>query len=483
MHNNTEPLEREALTIALHHGPALLTRHGLKACHFTEPRGTLFHCLLTAAAQIPDGIPPTELVGKLLANTNDSGIAPDQLGIVLAELNCGIGNAPHAAWYAGEIITAWHTRETLRLTTAMNTAALAGDMEKVDALRRQLDTLRRKAAAGHAAPLIEVFTPSQCKAYVPPAGYTLAGENHIFRGGLAVIAGPPGCGKSRVLHSLALAGARGSGEWMGLTVHRQFRTLIIQCENGRVRLRDEFAEFDAPGMDESIRISAPPDGGLAFDDPEFRDALRRLYEEFPADVVAIDPWSQVAKDDKGKDYRAALLAIRECFPGGDCAPAIIIIAHTRKPREDERSSGRTLLNVIAGSFILGAAARAAFVLQNGSTDTEDDRVVWTPCKNNDGQLGPRTAWHRRNGLFVPCPDFDWQEFDGGDGKSRSKVTAADIAAVFTDGKPLTKSEAAGKLEELTGVSRATAFRYLKPGKFPGLEETAGLLRLSQSHAA
>jgi energy-coupling factor transporter ATP-binding protein EcfA2 len=486
MHNHpptpesTERCEREALYLAQIFGPALLTSHGLKSLHFTETRGRLFHLLCCAAQGMPDGIPPLERIKQLMEDTADSGIPPEEIPLMLAEISTGIGSDTHAEWYAREIIGAWHARETLRLAIAMNTAAENGDMEKVDSLRRKLNTLRQTVAAQTAIPLIEVFTPSQCKAYVPPAGHILVGDNHISRGALTVIAGPPGCGKSRALHSVALAGAHGTGEWMGLKIHRSFRTLIIQCENGRVRLRDEFAEFDAPGMDESIRISAPPDCGLAFEDPAFQDALRLLYAEFPADLVAIDPWSQVAKDDKGKDYRAALISIRECFPGGDSAPALAIIAHTRKPREDERSNGRALLNVIAGSFILGAAARSAFVLQHASNDTEDDRVVWTCCKNNNGLEGPRSAWHRRNGLFVPCEDFDWQEFDGGEKKGRGKVTAADIAEVFADGKPLTKAEAAVRLMELTGVSRPTAYRALQPGKFPGLVEFNGLLRLSQS---
>ena len=50
-------------------------------------------------------------------------------------------------------------------------------------------------------------------------------------------------------------------------------------------------------------------------------------------------------------------------------------------------------------------------MQAASDDTTDNRVVWTCCKNNDGDLGARSAWERRNGLFAPVADFDWTAFD------------------------------------------------------------------------
>ena len=35
-----------------------------------------------------------------------------------------------------------------------------------------------------------------------------------------------------------------------------------------------------------------------------------------------------------------------------------------------------------------------------TSDTTDNRVVWTCCKNNDGEKGPRTSWLRENGRFT-----------------------------------------------------------------------------------
>jgi hypothetical protein len=40
-------------------------------------------------------------------------------------------------------------------------------------------------------------------------------------------------------------------------------------------------------------------------------------------------------------------------------------------------------------------------------DVAEDRIVWTCCKNNDGEFGDRSAWIRCNGLLDPVSDFDW----------------------------------------------------------------------------
>jgi len=146
-------------------------------------------------------------------------------------------------------------------------------------------------------------------------------------------------------------------------------------------------------------------------------------------------------------------------------PALGIVAHTRKPKTDERPSGRALLNLLAGSYVLGSVPRTVFVMQSASDDTTDDRVVLTCCKNNDGELGERSAWRRRNGLFLPVTDFDWETFNTPEKDRREVITEADMAAVFKDGA-LTKAKAHEALEERTGASRSSIFRALNPkGRF------------------
>jgi len=116
-------------------------------------------------------------------------------------------------------------------------------------------------------------------------------------------------------------------------------------------------------------------------------------------------------------------------------------------------------------------------MQAASDDTEDNRIVWTCCKNNDGELGARSAWERRNGLFAPVADFDWDPFDNPKDK-RVSVTADDLAAIFENGqKQPPKPEAVKALQTLTEAGRTACYNALKPdGRFAKqLRETDGLL--------
>jgi hypothetical protein len=307
--------------------------------------------------------------------------------------------------------------------------------------------------------LIEFKTPSEIQSYVPPPGLVLVGDCHITRGLVFIIAGPPGVGKSRASVALAQAGAKGVGEWFGLRVHNQFRTMILQNENGMFRLSQEFAAFDPEALDEWIRICPPPPLGLCFERTEFKQALRREIEKFKPDVVLLDPWNAVARDEKARDYRETFDSIRDVIPAGDESPALGIVAHTRKPKTDERPTGRALLNEIAGSYIIGSVARSVFVMQSATDDPEETRIVWSCCKNNDGDLGPRSAWIRRNGLFDLAHDFDWDSFNAPD---RAPISADDLENVFNDqGHELTRAEIVAGLQNATGLGRSSCYNAIK----------------------
>ena len=258
-------------------------------------------------------------------------------------------------------------------------------------------------------PLIEVFSPKELRSYVTPVGYNLVGNYHITRGGLSVLAGAPGVGKSRVATALAVCGSV-AFPWFGYTVSRKFKTLIIQSQNGRVRLKTEYDELGT-AVDQYIKVSGPPRRGLAFNNAKFRDQLGKIIAEFGPDLIIIDPWNNVAHDITQKDYDTALSHIRLVVPSGDDSPAVFIICHTRKPQAHERANGRALLNTVAGSYFLGAEARSVFVLLTATDSPNDNRLVMTCCKNNDGELGQTRAWNPSDsGLYEEIKDFDWKSF-------------------------------------------------------------------------
>jgi hypothetical protein len=117
-------------------------------------------------------------------------------------------------------------------------------------------------------------------------------------------------------------------------------------------------------------------------------------------------------------------------------------------------------------------------MQAADDDPEDRRVVWTCCKNNDGELGARSAWERANGLFAGVEEFDWDEFDNPHKDDRVTITETHMETVFEKGaKQLTKPDARDALMELTGARRSAAYAALDTkGRFAShLSESQGVL--------
>lgn len=315
----------------------------------------------------------------------------------------------------------------------------------------------------------EVLKPSELRSYQPKPGTVLVGDNHIVRGSVFVIAGAPGVGKSRSGVALAEAGAT-KLDWFGLPVHCNFRTLIIQNENGRLRLKTEFADLDDELLDQYVRISPPPPYGLCFSKSEFREQLKAVIDDFTPGVILIDPWNAVARDDKAKDYLETFDLIRSVIPAGDEGPALGIFPHTRKPQFNERANGRALLNLLAGSYVLASVPRCVFVLQSASDDVMETGVVVTCCKNNDGELGKRGAWTRESGQWPKVEDFDWESWDSGEKAAENgpKFTVENVAQIVDESPiPLSHKKLVVELKN-RGIPKTTAYRWISKASDAGL---------------
>lgn len=317
-------------------------------------------------------------------------------------------------------------------------------------------------------PLLTFLKPSEILAWEQPHDLCLVGEGLVTRGETILIAGAPGIGKSRAAFALAVAGATGR-DWLGQPVRCRFRTLFIQCENGMHRLNKDFAALQAAGMDLEgwVEVLQPPDVGLAFNRAEFRAevlaACLRLQTGGHPLLVVIDPWTECTQGDDKDGYQTALRNIRASLPTGDAAPALAIVCHTRKPKEEEHASGRSLLNTIAGSYSIASAARAAFVLQKVTDESADPRRVWSCCKANNCEMPAPTAWTCEDATFTAIPDFDWQEWRGGSSKPAGrppKVTAGHIREAFAGSLGQVKKQAAGKLVELAKCSQSKAYEAI-----------------------
>jgi hypothetical protein len=369
----------------------------------------------------------------------------------------------------------------------MGNMATSSDFSPDSFKARLSEILETSAAVGRRkGPSVAFVKQSEHLKYQPRENLGLVGDSDITKGyqGVAVIAGPPGSGKSLAAVSLGIAGALGTGHWMGRPVHRQFRTLIVQCENGAGRLKKEFAAMAAAypktDFDPWLRISLPPEGGLPFHRPEFRRELSRMVDEFRPDVVIVDPWTAVAAEDAAKDIIEKLAEMRSCLPAGDECPALVIVAHTKKPRaEDKGNRGRALMYSVSGSQALVATARSVFVLLPYTDDIQDDRVLWACAKLSDSDTAPAdSVWHRRLGtLFQHCDDDPEAFWKDPSERPAMWLTAEMLQDVLT--RPakaaMTQTRLCDTLAEKFNGGRgaSSVHKWLKRGEFAALLSTTG----------
>lgn len=383
-------------------------------------------------------------------------------------------------------------RWTLAKRERLNVLATAEGLT-LDQIREEFDEISDTAhKIGKAKrKAVTVVKMSDQLKYQPNETLGLVGDGDITKGyqGVTVIAGPPGSGKSLVGDSLAVAGAIGRGHWMGRKIHRPFKTLIIQCENGASRLKkvcqamkENYPDID---FDKSIRWTLPPEEGLPFHRPEFRREIGRLVEEFGPDVIILDPWTAVAAEDASKEIIDKLAEIRSMLPAGDACPALVIIAHTKKPRtEDKGSRGRALMYSVSGSQALVSTARCVYVLLPFTDDIQDKRVLWCCSKLSDSENPPAdTLWYRRlGGMFQHCDDNPEDFWSEDRRENRDWLTPDMIRTVLKDGATMTASRLAQNLADQfnDGKGKSSVHKWLKKPKFADLlTETAGLLGLKR----
>jgi hypothetical protein len=314
-------------------------------------------------------------------------------------------------------------------------------------------------------PRIRFYRPSELLSFVPDPKAVMVGDCHIMRGEVFVIGGEPGVGKSTATTELAICGATGA-DWLGLHLRTRFKTLIIQNENGRYRLRQE---YEARGLGEEIEdhilVSEPPPYGMALTNPEFLEDVQATIDSFKPDLVMFDPWNAAARDDKASDYSAAFEALKGLLPTGAERPSLGIVAHTRKPQPtDKRTGGSGLMHLLAGSYVLTSVPRCIFIMVRGTADETDNSVVWFNPKNSNGPCASRSAWERSPSGFVPIPDFDWKEFEGGKG-GRAVMQVEHLKEALGKDK-WARSEAVKRLERVSGLGEKACQNALKQnGKF------------------
>lgn len=308
----------------------------------------------------------------------------------------------------------------------------------------------------------EVMTMNDIANYKRDESANLVGDSHITRepGRAHTIAGYGGVGKTRMAFYLAYCGATGE-PWMGYTIQNRFNTLIIQNENGKGRLQNDWEGMYDKAKDHVFFLDLIQ--GAPFHEPSFRKTLHDLIVSKEIGMVIIDPWTNFTGDTDHKNYSALLNDIFATLPSDPAqCPAVVVVAHCRKPSGNGAiRRGAELQHDILGSQVLVSRSRFVLIAERADpTDLNDDRVLVTCAKASDALSQPRGCFKRGKMTFTPVPDYDWDERDQPAKRGApSMYSLTDVVNLMPPEEDFTSKEWGDKAVAAFGMSKSKFYEF------------------------
>jgi hypothetical protein len=307
-----------------------------------------------------------------------------------------------------------------------------------------------------------IITMKDIAEYIPDPSLYLVGDGHIIRGRdrIHLIVGYAGVGKSRATTYLAHCGATGN-KWFDYEIKHKFNTLFIQTENGLPRLKHDLGEMTNE-LDGRV-FFADLQNGAQFHDPHFRNQMRSIIIQNKIGMVVIDPWTNLAPDIGHKDYNQAVGLVLDSLPEDqNLCPAVMVVAHCRKPDSNVRSKkGAELMHEVMGSQVLTSRSRFVLVMERADpSDSADNRVLVSCAKANDALDMPRSCHIRGKVLFESVPDYDWDERDQPQKPGRKPTYyLSDLVDLIQPGEQVTSREWKTRAKEKFNIGESTFYTF------------------------
>jgi hypothetical protein len=175
----------------------------------------------------------------------------------------------------------------------------------------------------------------------------------IPEGGDAMVYGDGGVGKTTLMIDLACHLAAGD-DWLGLTVPRPFRILIVENEGPRPLFRRKLARkqtaWKGSPLGDRVHILEEPWGELDLCDSAWRDALAAAVSALEIDVIIAGPLTSIGMEGAGtiSETRAFLSLVKDVRDRSGRPIASVIVHHENRAGKVSgawEGTGDTLLHV------------------------------------------------------------------------------------------------------------------------------------------
>ncbi len=338
------------------------------------------------------------------------------------------------------------------------------------------------AAAPSEAKPFTIWTISKFRSWVEPADMNILGDGLLQKGGLAVVGGQGGVGKSRFALQLAICQSLGI-PFVGLDTHgKPQRWLFIGNENSIVRMKSDLDAMLSQYTDEQIAVLEKhlfmqalvdtEDYFISLGDEEIKARWVQTLLEFRPTVLVADPFGNILDGDmlKDNDVRNTIAALTKIARDADPMMAIVILHHARTGRQNIlQAVGWDKGNFLIGSKALYSAARTVINMAPG--DKEDSSKIVMSCGKSNNAKSFSTVGlclNESTHFYEVDLDFDLEAWEADVSGERSgkekKLTVQDIIDfIAAAGGKYDKRELKDALVDQFECSRFTVERRLKEG--------------------
>ena len=483
--------EMHLLSSVLLDGPDMLSRAaaaGITSGSFYDSKhAVIFGCcsaLLKAGRPVEISVVAEEL--RTLRQLDAIG------GVAfLSEVSAQIPTTAQAGYFIERVRDLASKREAIRAAVETIERLHAGretTQEIVASLGTRLDAIEASTLT-HGKRGFTIWTVDDFEKYMPPEDAALMGEDggHIYWRDreLALLLGPGGVGKSRLVLHLAIAQILGLN-WIDFQLlGSPRRWLIIGNENSARRYQSELRLMlrDLTPKERSLVaghlfIQALVDDtadSLSLDDPIAVKLWRATAAQVRADVLVVDPWEAVIPGGDCNDAvatRDGVRQLRAIFSPHSPRFTPLIVHHAREGAEAARKAE----GFDAGAFAKGSKtlrSMARFGINVAPEDPDDGARVVLACgkMNNARKFTTRGAiMDDATHLYSRNADFDLESWRADvEGKRGGKsCSVRDVVEAVREGhhasgiivKTVVQSTGACKRTVKARLKDAVAGKYL-----------------------
>jgi len=292
--------------------------------------------------------------------------------IFLERLFDATPTAAHAEYYIRLVNEAAQRRQLIRTAQVLidgaytapdaNASDLAADAAAI------FQTMAESTANQDGFP---AYTLADLEAFCPDPQSHIAGEGWLRAGAGTLLTGGTGMGKSVLAAQIAVSVAAGVPILGCLRVHRPAKVLCVQAENDAETLQRDFCSLvEAIGAEratiqQNLRVIHAY--GLAGDN--FARFVRAQVRKHKPALLVVDPYQAFigAGDiNQSETFLAWIRPIDSLLKEYRCA--LLLVAHTPKPKDRDNWHGREMVYMAAGSSVMANWARTSAELTTAGKD-------------------------------------------------------------------------------------------------------------------